>query len=466
MSGFVMDFDAKLGEKQAMEIAVFGAGYVGLVQAAGLASTGNKVHLIDVKKERVEMLRSGKCPIFEPGLEALLQAGASKAYLDFVHTEDADFKDRLNSSEIYFLAVQTPEGSDGIPKLDYLYSAVDMLNELEGDLSQKIVVTKSTVPVGTGDELDKRFQQKGKKPIVASNPEFLKQGSAVQDFLKPERVVIGAENSVAFEVLGFLHRPFMMKRERIVCMGRRSAELVKYACNSFLAVKISFINEMARLAETLGANIQEVREGMITDSRIGEQFLYPGIGYGGSCLPKDTHALVAQARAAAEKLGIIESADEVNRKQRLWPLEKLKKRFGDLKSKKIALWGLSFKPNTDDLREAASIPLVKALLEHGAEVFAHDPAAMKNFSVAAEGFGQIRAGLKLVNHPYEAIDSADALVIVTEWQEYRTPNFNTLKEKMRTAVVVDGRNIYDFDLMKKKGFDYYAVGVSGNSVSQ
>lgn len=456
-----MDFMGKLRENRPMEMTVFGAGYVGLVQAAGLASTGNKVHLVDVKRDRVDMLRDGKCPIYEPGLEQLLKSGASKGYLHFVHSEDSDFYERLNQSEVYFLAVQTPEGSDGIPKLDYLHSAVDMILKVDGDLSEKIVVTKSTVPVGTGDELDRKFREHSKKPIVASNPEFLKQGSAVQDFLKPERVVIGAENPAAFEVLSFLHRPFMMKRERIVCMGRRSAELVKYACNSFLAVKISFINDMARLAETLGANIQEIREGMITDTRIGEQFLFPGIGYGGSCLPKDTHALIAQAKAASSELGIIQAADQVNRKQRLWPLEKLKQHFGnDLKGKTIALWGLAFKPNTDDLREAPSIPLVQALLEEGANIRAHDPAAMGRFAEAAENFGARREALTLVSNPYEAVEGADALCLITEWQEYRSPNFSDLKSKMKTSLIIDGRDIYDSALMKSRGIEYYAVGIA------
>lgn len=439
-----------------MEIMVFGAGYVGLVQAAGLASSGNHVNLVDISKDRIQMLRSGKCPIFEPGLENLLKSGAEKGYLDFIHTDDSDFKGKKEKAEIYFFAVQTPEGADGMPDLTYLLKAVEMLAEIPGNLSDRFVVVKSTVPVGTGDKIESFLKERGKTPIVVSNPEFLKQGSAVQDFLKPERVIIGAENPVAFEVLGFLHRPFMMKRERIVCMSRRSAELVKYACNSFLATKISFINELALLAEELKANIHEIRDGMITDSRIGDQFLYPGVGYGGSCFPKDTHALIAQAKKIGMELGIIEAADRANQRQRQWVIKALEKALGSLSGKKIGIWGLSFKPNTDDLREAPSIPIIKELNKRGALVVAHDPVAGKRF--ASEN-SEIK--VELVPSPYDAAQKAEALVVLTEWQEYRTPSFKSLKEKMTKPVIIDGRNIFDEQLVKREGFYYHGVGVAG-----
>lgn len=437
-----------------MEIMVFGAGYVGLVQAAGLASSGNHVVLVDISKERIDLLRKGGCPIYEPGLENLLKSGAEKSYLQFVHTDDSTFRALKEKAELYFFAVQTPEGLDGIPNLDYLMKAADMLTELPGNLSSKFVVVKSTVPVGTGDRLEAFFKEKGKSPIVVSNPEFLKQGSAVSDFLKPERVVIGAENPVAFEVLGFLHRPFMMKRERIVCMSRRSAELVKYACNSFLATKISFINELSQLAEKLNANIQEIREGMITDSRIGDQFLYPGVGYGGSCFPKDTHALIAQAIVAGSRLGIVEAADQANTKQKMWAVEALQAKLKNLSGKKIGIWGLAFKPNTDDLREAPSIPIVKSLLAEGVSIKAHDP-------VARDRFKNENPDLKveLMSNPYEVALGADALLILTEWQEYRTPNFKQLLQTMNNPLIIDGRNIYDRDFLKKQGFDYRGVGI-------
>ena len=443
-----------------MEVMVFGAGYVGLIQAAGLASTGNKVYLVDISKERIDMLRRGETPIYEPGLEKLLQAGSSKSYLEFIHHEDENFEALKKRSEIYFLGVQTPEDEDGMPKLDYLFSAADMVIDTPGDLHEKLVVVKSTVPVGTGDLLEERFAAKGKKPIIASNPEFLKQGSSVSDFLHPERVIVGAENPIAFEVLGFLYKPFMLKRDRSVFMKRRSAELVKYACNSFLATKISFINEIARLSEKVGADIQEVREGMITDSRIGDQFLYPGIGYGGSCLPKDTHALIAQGKKAEIDLPIVRAVDTINKAQRMWPLEKVKDAFdGNLKGKVIALWGLSFKPNTDDLREAPSVPLVEKLLESGALIQAYDPAAMPRFKSHFPSAIQENK-IKLLDNPYEASQKADVLIILTEWQEFRTPNFKILKENLNQAILIDGRGIIDPKILAKEGFKSYSVGIA------
>jgi UDPglucose 6-dehydrogenase len=437
-----------------MEIMVFGAGYVGLVQAAGLASSGNHVVLADISRERIDLLSKGGCPIYEPGLENLLRSGAEKGYLQFVHTQDAQFEALKKKAQVYFFAVQTPEGADGLPNLDYLMKAAEMLIALPGNLSDKFVVVKSTVPVGTGDKLEAFFKERGKTPIVVSNPEFLKQGSAVPDFIKPERVVIGAENPVAFEVLGFLHRPFMMKRERIVCVSRRSAELVKYACNAFLATKISFINELSQLAEKVGANINEIREGMITDSRIGDQFLYPGVGYGGSCFPKDTHSLIAQGEKAGSRLGIVEAADQANQRQKLWAVEVLKSKLGSLSGKSIGIWGLSFKPNTDDLREAPSIPIITRLLEAGAQVVAHDPVASSRF---VKENPQLK--IEVVTNPYQAARGADALLILTEWQEYRTPNFADLKSSMSNPLIVDGRNIYEASFVKSQGLAYRGVGI-------
>lgn len=442
-----------------MNIMVFGAGYVGLVQAAGLASTGNKIFLVDINEDRIKALKRGETPIYEPGLTPLLQSGAEKGYLEFVHTEDENFQTLIDQSEVYFLGVQTPEGEKGLPTLDFLFSAVDRLCESASDLSDKFVVVKSTVPVGTGEQLEERFRSKNKKPIVVSNPEFLKQGSAVQDFLKPERVIIGAEDSRAFEVIGNLYKPFMLKRERNIFMGRRSAELVKYACNSFLATKISFINEMARLSERVGADIQEVRKGMISDSRIGDQFLFPGIGYGGSCLPKDTHALVAQGEAVDIELPVVRATDKTNKMQQLWPFEKITKSFGDdLKDRTIAIWGLSFKPNTDDIRAAPSVPVVEKLIAAGATVKAYDPAATKHF---AKRFQKEVAAqqVQLTQNPYEAVQEADALLILTEWQEFRNPNFKTLKESLKQTIVIDGRGIYEKRLLEKEGFDYFGIGI-------
>lgn len=439
---------------------VFGAGYVGLVTGAGLASTGNHVTLADPLKDRIETLKAGGVPFFEPQLPELLANARRTKNIDFVLTDSSDFLRMMESAEIYFIAVGTPEKSDGTANLDYVFSAVDMMSKQKGDLSEKIVVTKSTVPVGTGDLIEERFKNNGKRPIVVSNPEFLKQGNAVQDFLKPERVIIGTENTMAREQLAFLHHPFMLKRDRIIYMRRRSAELVKYACNTFLATKISFINEMAQLAETWNCDIREIRDGMITDSRIGDQFLFPGIGYGGSCFPKDVHSLISQSRATGFNLQIASAVDSVNVKQRQWPFEKLQKVFGasGLKGKTICLWGLSFKPNTDDLREAPAVSLIEKLIEAGAVVQAYDPVsnhrAKEIFTKAVNA-----KSLVLLDSPYDAAKGADALVVVTEWQEFRTPNFKRLKTLLKSALIVDGRNIYDHKIAAKYGFEYYSVGV-------
>lgn len=446
-----------------MKIAVFGAGYVGLVQAAGLASTGNTVFAGDVSHEKLEMMRQGKSPIYEAGLEELLESGLKSKRLNFYHVEDAAFKKALQEAQVIFVAVGTPEKPDGSSDMQYIFKVMDQLSTLEGDLSDKVVVTKSTVPVGTGDEIEAYLKKKGKTPVVASNPEFLKQGSAVQDFMKPERVIIGTLDPKAVALLTELHHPFMLKRDRILSMSRRSAELVKYACNSFLATKISFINEMARLAEAMGADIREIRAGMITDSRIGDQFLFPGIGYGGSCLPKDTHSLMVQGRKLQEPMKMMEAIDFVNQRQRRWVADKLEELWGNKAAgKSIALWGLSFKPNTDDLREAPSVQLISRLMEMGVKIQAHDPAAMENirkmFSAAVYE-GKIR----LFDDPYEALKGASALALVTEWSEYRSPDFDKIKSELKEPIILDGRNIFDPKGMLEKGFRYRGVG--SNSVA-
>jgi UDPglucose 6-dehydrogenase len=432
---------------------------VGLVTGAGLASTGNHVTLADPLQDRIEILKSGGVPFFEPNLPELLASARRSKNIDFIFTSSPQLLTALEAAEVYFITVGTPEKEDGTANLEYVMSAVDMMSQQKGDLSEKIVVTKSTVPVGTGDLIEERFKLNGKRPIVVSIPEFLKQGNAVQDFLKPERVIIGTDNLAAQKHLAFLHRPFMMKRDRIIYMRRRSAELVKYACNAFLATKISFINEMASLAELWKCDIREIREGMITDSRIGDQFLFPGIGYGGSCFPKDVHSLIAQSKSTGFNLQIASAVDAVNDHQRQWPFEKLKKYFGgSLKGKTICLWGLAFKPNTDDLREAPSITLIEKLLEVGARIQAYDPVAnhrAKDLFENAIGSKH----LTLSESPYEAAKGADALVIVTEWQEFRTPNFKRLTSLLKTHIIIDGRNIYDQKIIEKHGFKYFAVGV-------
>jgi UDPglucose 6-dehydrogenase len=445
-----------------MEIMVFGAGYVGLVTGAGLASTGNHVVLADTLEDRIQLLRDGKVPFYEPQLPELLEKARRTKNIQFVHTKSEEFKSALTSAEIYFIGVGTPELPDGRSNLDYVFSAVDMIASQGGDISDKYVIMKSTVPVGTGDAIEKRLKDAKKFPAVISNPEFLKQGNAVQDFLKPERVIIGTDNEKARETISFLYRPFMLKRERIVCMSRRSAELVKYACNAFLATKISFINEMAQFSEAVGADIREVRDGMITDSRIGDQFLFPGLGFGGSCFPKDTHSLIVQGENAGVTMQVPTAVASVNKRQRKWPLQKLKKSLGEnLAGKTIAVCGLAFKPNTDDLREAPGVELIEELLKAKALVRAYDPVASKRAAEVFAGAVQSKQ-LSFAEDLYDAATGADALVIVTEWQDFRTPNFKRLKPLLKRALIIDGRNIYDPKIAKQYGFEYFGVGIGTN----
>ena len=437
---------------------MFGAGYVGLVTGAGLASTGNHVVVVDTQQERIRRLQAGELPFFEPQLPELIDRVTGKRTLEFAWTGHDRFPDLLERAEVYFVAVGTPEGDDGATDLQYVDAVTETIAAAPGDLAGRHVVIKSTVPVGTGDRVEEMLSKHGKYPRVVSNPEFLKQGNAVQDFLKPERVVIGASDPAAVETLLFLYRPFMMKRERIVCMSRRSAELVKYACNAFLAAKISFVNEMALLAEAVGADIREIREGMIADSRIGDQFLFPGLGFGGSCFPKDVHSLIHQGAAAGVELRLAEATRRVNQRQKTWPLQKLRQALGHLTGKTICLWGLAFKPNTDDVREAPAVTLIEEIARAGGRVRAYDPVAAA--AIRARIGPLIADGtLTLLEDAYAAAEGCHALVVVTEWQEFRTPNFLRLRSVLKTALIVDGRNIYDPSFVKRYGFVYHGVGL-------
>ncbi|MGA0164296.1 MAG: UDP-glucose dehydrogenase family protein [Bdellovibrionota bacterium] len=448
-----------------MKVMVFGAGYVGLVQAAGLSSSGNKVSLIDISKERIEALKMGHCPIHEPQLPELLDEGREKKTIEFALVGSAEYQRALKEAEVFFIAVQTPGGEDGYPDLSAFRSVVESISALEGDLSDRIVVNKSTVPVGTGDEVEKMFKSFGKAPVVVSVPEFLKQGSAVVDFLKPERVVIGTDNQMAREKLESLYSPFMRKRDRIIFMSRRSAELVKYACNAFLAVKISFINEVANLSDAVGADVQEVREGMISDSRIGDQFLYPGVGYGGSCFPKDTIGLVTQANRYETPMRITQAAIETNQEQKHWAYRRLIDELDDLKGKSIALWGLSFKPNTDDLREAPSLYFIEDVIKAGGRVRAYDPVAMENSKHWLQRYLD-RGNLELVNDPYEVINSCEALVVLTEWIDFRSPDFDLISKKLHQKLIIDGRNLYDSKELKRHQLRHVGVGRKVHSSAQ
>ncbi len=441
-----------------MRVVVFGAGYVGLVQAAGLTSIGNSVLLIESNQQKIHSISQGTSPIHEPGLDDLLSKAIRSELLQIIHLNDPRVRSEINAADVVFIAVGTPEDSAGRADLTALLGVSQLIGETYRGTTPLIVCIKSTVPVGTGDTIEKLILKTGALATVVSNPEFLKQGHAVQDFLRPERIVIGTQDPTAAKVLSALYKPLMLKRERIVLMSRRSAEITKYACNAFLATKISFINEMAQLAEKVGANIHEVREGMITDSRIGEQFLYPGVGYGGSCLPKDTHALCESAKDFGVDLKIIKAVDQVNREQKKWALKKLRDQLGNLSNKRIAVWGLAFKANTDDLRESPAIDIINALTSEGSKVVGHDGLAEKNATVVfkekiAEG------SLEFVNKPADAAKGADALLVLTESSIYRSPDWNEIKGLMGRSLVLDGRNIYDPSVLRLAGFTYLGVGV-------
>lgn len=445
-----------------MNIAVIGTGYVGLVTGACFAETGNNVICVDIDKSKIRKLKKGIIPIYEPGLEELVRKNLSVDRLKF--TTDLEYS--VKNSTLIFLCLPTPPEKDGDADLSILFNVVKDIAKILKDeakkaksLIKKIIVSKSTVPVGTADKIKellenelKKFQDKLKFD-VASNPEFLKEGNAVQDFMFPDRVVIGVNNAEGEQILRELYEPFVRTGAPILVMDTRSAEMVKYAANAFLAMRISFMNEIANLCEKLGADVEKVRIAIGYDNRIGPKFLFPGVGWGGSCFPKDVKALIKMGEKNGIELKIVKSVYEVNERQRKIIVDKIKKHFGnDLKNKKIAIWGLSFKPKTDDMREAPSITIINELLRLGAKIVAFDPVAIPN---AKKIFGD---KIKFAKNQYDAIKSASALVLVTEWQEFREPDFNYMKSLMKTPVVFDGRNIYNPDKLRKLGFVYYGIG--------
>lgn len=432
-----------------MNISVIGTGYVGLVTGVCFAEMGNHITCIDIDKDKVKKMQDGKCPIYEPGLEALMQNSISDKRIEFSTSYES-----INNAKAVFMAVGTPSREDGSADLKYLYAALDdLVPFIKDDL---IVVLKSTVPIGTGDNVKKYLSEKSdKKFIVVNNPEFLKEGSAVEDFMKPERVIIGTDDSKAYDLMERLYRPFMRQQNRVIRMSNLSAEMTKYAANCFLATKISFMNEIARLCDRTGADVTEVRAGISTDSRIGAQFLYPGPGYGGSCFPKDVKALVYTAKQYDMDLQIVNATEEVNTLQKLYMFEKAKNHFGDLKGKTIAIWGVAFKANTDDIRETPAIYIAKALKEAGAKVKFYDPVASDNFETYSK---ENSLDAVKVDSKYECLNDADALMVLTEWKEFRAPDFTEIKNKLRTPVIFDGRNLYDTETVLEEGFSYYAVG--------
>ncbi len=431
-----------------MKIAVVGTGYVGLVTGTCFAETGNTVTCIDIDQEKVDKLKNGKITIYEPGLEQLFDRNIKQNRLMFT----TSLAEGIKEADVIFLALPTPPGEDGSADLKYILKVADDLGPLLQNYT--VIVDKSTVPVGTADHVRQRISKKAKVDFdVVSNPEFLREGVAVDDFMKPERVVIGTSSPRARKIMETLYSPYVRQGNPLVFMDERSAELTKYAANSFLATKISFMNEVANLCELLGADVDAVRKGIGTDSRIGKRFLFPGIGYGGSCFPKDVQALAKSAEDSKYDFKILKAVMDVNTFQKTKLLERIKEYFkGDVKGKKIAVWGLAFKPHTDDIREAPALYNIEGLLKEGAIIHAHDPEAMDNVKKI---FGD---KIRYFENPYEAADGADAIFIATEWPEFRTPDFDKLSSTVKTKVIFDGRNVYELNVMKEQGYSYYSIG--------
>ena len=431
-----------------MKITIAGAGYVGLVAGACYATSGNHVIVADIDSDKVDALNRGEIPIYEPGLEDLVQDGVAAGRLKFT----TDLASACKDAAVIGIAVGTPSAPDGTADLQYVRDVAETIGRSIENYA--VVVTKSTVPVGTHAMVTDTIRSQTDVDFdYASNPEFLKEGSAVNDFLKPERVIIGSDSDRARKIMSRLYSPFMRQGRRILFMDTPSAELTKYACNSMLAVRISFMNEIARLAEAVGADVHSVRMGMGSDSRIGRSFLFPGLGYGGSCFPKDVQALIRTGELTGLDMGIVAAAERANRTQPDMMVQKIRNYFdGDLQGKQFAVWGLAFKPKTDDMREAPSLKVVEQLLAEGASVRAYDPQARET---TREILG---ARITYADQPYEALNDADALIVCTEWLEFHSPDFEQMAKAMKTKVIFDGRNLYDIEYVKEFGFDYFCIG--------
>lgn len=437
-----------------MRLAVVGTGYVGLVTGTCFAETGNDVICVDVDKEKLIKLKKGIIPIFEPGLENLFGRNLKEGRLKFTD----NLYEAVRKSSVIMLCLPTPQDEDGSADLSYVLKVADDIGKLfkkEPNLGFKIIVDKSTVPVGTSDKVRAAIKKHAPKFDfdVASNPEFLREGLAVEDFMKPERVVIGTRNEKTKKVLDQLYDPFVRSGNPIYFMDERSAEMTKYAANSFLAMKISFMNEIANLCELTGADVDKVRVSLGSDSRIGKRFLFPGVGYGGSCFPKDVAALINTSNEANYDFKILKAVHEINKKQIDVFVEKIKRHFkGKLKGKKFGVWGLAFKPNTDDVREAPAIAIINRLLAEGTAISAYDPVAKETSQRI------LKNKIQFAKHPYEALKNSDALLIITEWNEFRNPDFERMASLLKQPVIFDGRNLYDPGKMKDMKFTYYSVG--------
>ena len=431
-----------------MKITVIGTGYVGLVTGTCFAETGNKVTCVDIDKAKVDKLSSGQITIYEPGLEKIFLRNTKEGRLVFT----TNLEEVLEASEIIFLALPTPPGADGSADLKYVLGVADKMGKLMK--GYKVVVNKSTVPVGTADKVREAIAKNYKGAFdVVSNPEFLREGVAVDDFMKPDRVVIGTKSEQAKKVMTELYAPFVRQGNPLIFMDERSSELTKYAANSFLATKISFMNEIAQLCERMGADVDMVRRGIGSDDRIGKRFLFPGIGYGGSCFPKDVQALVKSSNEVNYDFEILKAVEKVNALQKLHLVNKINTYFkNDLQGKKIALWGLAFKPNTDDIRDAPAIDMINALTAAGATITAYDPEAMPNVK------NKIGDKIKYATNQYEALAGADILVIATEWSEFRTPDFERMEKEIKHKIIFDGRNLFDVAKMNDLGYHYESIG--------
>ena len=438
-----------------MKICVIGTGYVGLVAGTCFADMGNEVVCVDNNEDKIKQLSEARIPIYEPGLEDLIKSNTKEGRLKF----SLDLVSAVKESEVCFIAVGTPQREDGSCNLDYVFDVVKSIaKSMNG---YKLIVNKSTVPVGTAEQLIEVIKQNSIHPFdVVSNPEFLKQGAAVEDFLYPDRIIIGCETEKAKKIMQEIYSPFMKKNNRIIFMDTKSAEMVKYASNAFLATKISFMNEIANLCEKTGADIEFVRSGVTTDSRIGNSFMFPGLGFGGSCFPKDVKALIKLAEECGSDSSILESVDFVNKNQRMVFVNKILDYFkGDIKDKTFAVWGLAFKPKTNDMREAPSITIIEELLKHGAKIRAYDPKAINN---AKQVFSD---KIDYAKSSYEALEGVDALLLLTEWNEFRHPDFDKMKKIIdKRLIIFDGRNQYDIAKMKEIGIEYISIGRKSDAI--
>ena len=431
-----------------MKLSVIGTGYVGLVVGTCFAESGNDVICVDNDEKKVRMLKKGQSPIFEPGLTEFLKNNIEEERLSFT----TDLATAVRQSEIIFLALPTPQSEDGSADLQHVLKVTRQIGKAMN--GYKVIVNKSTVPVGTADRVREMLSRETSYEFdVVSNPEFLKEGAAVNDFMKPDRIVIGTRSPRALAIMQDLYAPFVRTGNPLIVMDERSSELTKYASNSFLATKVSFMNEVAALCERVGADIDQVRKGMGSDPRIGPQFLFAGIGYGGSCFPKDVAALLNTSITNKHEFQILAAVETVNKRQKRVIVEKLKKHYrNDLKGRVVTIWGLAFKPNTDDVREAPALTIIEALLKEGVELRVHDPEAMEEMKK------RIGNSVRFFNNNYDALKGSEALLLVTEWNEFRRPDFDRIKSLMKTPVVFDGRNIYDPKIMREKGFVYYGIG--------